>query len=259
MKRQVVFAYGLLAYGVFAAWVVLAIGFLSGLYGKTVDAGPATPATAAVLIDLGLLLVFAGHHSLAARSGFKAWLARHLPSAAERSTYVLIASVLMLVVIWQWRPLPQPLWSLDSAWAAGIVYGLHGLGWVIVFASTFQISHWQLFGLEQVYRYWRALPAATDGFHSPWLYRLVRHPMMTGLIVVFWTTPTMTLGRLLFAGVLTGYILVATRWEERDLERELGEAYRRYRARTPRLLPGVPVSGKEATEPDRFDAARQRR
>jgi len=181
--------------------------------------------------------VFALHHSLAARSGFKAWLARILPSAVERSTYVLVASLLLLALIWQWRPIGGVLWDVQEPLPRGVLIAAYFAGWVLVLASTFQISHGDLFGISQVLRHWSGRPAPEARFRRPPLYRVVRHPMHAGMLVVCWATPTMTTGHLLFAAAMTAYLLIGIRLEERDLLAVFGRAYRRYRMSTPKLLP----------------------
>ncbi|HSH41385.1 MAG TPA: NnrU family protein, partial [Arenicellales bacterium] len=195
------------------------------------------PPWLAAIIDLGLIGVFALHHSVAARSGFKARLARILPPAAERSTYVLIASLLLLILIWHWRPIDGLLWDLQAPLPRGVLVAVYLAGWMLVLASTFQISHGDLFGISQVLRHWRERPAPEARFRQPPMYQVVRHPMHAGMLVVCWATPTMSTGHLLFAAAMTAYVLVGIRLEERDLLGLFGDAYRRYRMATPKLLP----------------------
>lgn len=237
MKRILIAAYGIVAYAVFLACFVIVAGFIGGLYGKTIDTGPAAPAWLAVVIDLALIAAFGLHHSLAARGAFKARLARVLPPAVERSTFVLAASVLLLVLVWQWRPIAGVVWDLQEPVTRGGVYALYVAGWLLVLVATFAINHWELFGISQVLRRWRDQPAPRAELRLPWLYRVVRHPMHAGVLVVCWAAPTMTTGHLLFATAMTVYILVGSELEERDLQRVFGDAYRRYRRATPRLIP----------------------
>lgn len=237
MQRLFILIYGFAAYSLFLVCVVVTVGFIGGIYGKTIDEAPSGPSWLSGLIDLGLIAAFALHHSLAARSGFKRRLERLVPPAAERSTYVLAASVLLLSLIWQWRPIDGVVWNLESALFGGVVYAIYAGGWALVFVSTFLINHWELFGVRQVLRRWRDLPAPPPAFRIPLLYRLVRHPMHTGVLIVCWATPRMTTGHLLFASAMTAYILIGSELEERDLLHVFGRSYRRYRESTPRLIP----------------------
>lgn len=237
MQRLFTIVYGFAVYVVFLACVAATIGFIGGWYGKTIDSGPTGSPWLAAAVDLVLLAAFSMHHSLAARPGFKIRLARVVPPATERSTYVLVASLLLLLLIWQWRPIGGDVWHLEGPVLRGVIHGVYAGGWALVLVSSFLINHWELFGVSQVLRAWRGLPQPAPEFHLPVLYRLVRHPMHTGVMVVCWAAPTMTLGHLLFASVMTVYIFVGSELEENDLQRVFGDAYRRYRRSTPRLMP----------------------
>jgi protein-S-isoprenylcysteine O-methyltransferase Ste14 len=237
MQRHFILIYGLTAYGLFLACATATIGFVGGLYGKTIDDGSPGPAWLAAVENVCLIAAFALHHSLAARPRFKAWLTRVVPPAAERSTYVLAASLLLLLLIWQWRPIGGYTWHLENTALRGLALSLYAGGWLLVVLSTFLINHWELFGVSQVLRRWRNLPAPDPEFRLPLLYRLMRHPMHTGVLIVCWATPTMTVGHLLFATTLSAYIVFGSELEERDLVGVFGEAYRRYRDSTPRLFP----------------------
>lgn len=184
---------------------------------------------------MALLLLFCGHHSLFARHAVKQWLALRVPAAAERSLYVLVATALLVLLMAGWAPIPGRLWQVDAPAGRALLYGVHGLGWVIVVAASFQIDHWALFGLRQGFGARGA--AAGEGFRTPWMYRWSRHPMMFGFLLVLWAVPGMSVGQALLASLLTLYILVGTRFEERDLLRLFGAAYARYRERVPGLLP----------------------
>lgn len=241
MRRQVLLVgYGAIAYLAFLVVLGYAIGFLAGtgdVVPKGVDDGVTGPAWLAVLIDVGLLGLFAAQHSVMARPWFKRWWTRVVPPAVERSTYVLVASLVLAVVLWQWRPLPDVLWSVEAGWLRVLLWMLQGAGWGLLVLSTFLIGHLDLFGLRQVFDRARRNAYTEPGFAEPPLYRLVRHPMMVGFFVAFWATPDMSAGRLLFVGAATAYIVVAVRFEEHDLRRHLGEPYERYAERVPRFVP----------------------
>ncbi len=230
--------YGSLCYVVFLATFVYLIGFVENIaVPRSIDDAIDAPLALAVVIDLGLLAIFAVQHSVMARPGFKRWWIRYIPAPIERSTYVLCTSAALALLYWQWRMIENPVWEVGSTAGRATLVALGALGWVIALASTFMIDHFELFGLRQVFSAWRSNPAVDKGFRVVWLYRLVRHPLMLGLLMAFWATPTMTAGRLLFALTITVYVLVALQLEERDLIAALGEPYRRYRERVPMLVP----------------------
>lgn len=239
IRGLAVLVYGLVCYGVFLAAFAGLIVFLIDevtLLGL-LDRGRTAAWPIALAIDAGLVLLFGLQHSVMARDGFKRVWRRWIPDSIERSTYVLAASLALLLIYALWQPLPLTLWSVDPHWLRSVIWGLFALGWVVVFVSTCLFDHFELFGLRQVWtRFTGRAPAAID-FHTPGLYRWVRHPMMTGLLIAFWCVPDMTLGHGLFAGIMTGYIVVGTRFEERALVSAFGERYRTYQARVPRLLP----------------------
>jgi methanethiol S-methyltransferase len=239
MTRALSFAYGVSCYVVFIATFLYAIGFVSGFgVPKAIDSGAPGAALAALAVDLPLLGLFAVQHSGMARRSFKRWLTRVAPPAVERSTFVLASSLALLMLFWQWRPLPAPVWAVSDPIGAGLVLGIAALGWGTVLVGTFMIDHAQLFGLAQVWARLRGGEAREPQFQTLWLYRYVRHPLMLGFMVAFWAAPVMSLGHLLFAAASTGYIVLATlAFEERDLERYLGEPYRRYRSKVPAFIP----------------------
>ena len=238
MSRILAVAYGLIAYATFLATILYAIGFV-GDFGvpKGIDAGAPTPLAEAVLVDFALLFVFAVQHSLMARPAFKGWWTQVVPKPVERSTYVIFANLALLLLFWQWRPMPQVVWSITSPLAVAAMWMLFWAGWALAFLSTFLISHFDLFGLKQVWSYGRRQEPADARFMTPLFYQVVRHPLYLGFVIAFWATPTMTIGHLLFATVMTTYVLFAIQLEERDLIDAFGGVYLAYRRRTPMLLP----------------------
>jgi methanethiol S-methyltransferase len=240
MSRYLTICYGAVAYLLFLVSFVYAIGFVGNIVvPRSVDHALAAPVGLAVLIDAALLGIFAIQHSVMARPAFKRWWTRFVPSTIERSTYVVLASAALLLLYWQWRTLPGVVWDVSPAAARVAVWALFWLGWATVFFSSFMVSHFDLFGLRQVYLAWRGKPYRDLDFHVRYLYRLVRHPLMLGFLIAFWSTPTMTVGHLLFSAATTGYIVVAVQLEERDLVASLGDQYRAYRRNVPALLPGT--------------------
>ena len=231
-------AFALLAYLVFNAVVLYCIAFLAGIVvPRTVDSGGAHAGTAAaVVIDVLLVTLFAMHHSVLARPAVKRRWTRIVPQHLERSSYVLVASLLFALTFWQWRPIPHVLWHVHMTAPRIALWTLFAIGWAVVFAMTFAIDHFDLVGLRQVTRHVRGVLPTSPAFRVPLPYRLVRHPMMTGFFIAFLATPVMTAGHLLFALLNCGYILIAVRFEERDLSAALPE-YRDYAARTPRFVP----------------------
>lgn len=237
MTRPAAILYGIGAYLVFLFAFLYAIGFVAGIVvPKGIDDGVPGDPLASVVIDLALLTLFAVQHSVMARPGFKRHWTKLVPKRVERSTYVLLASLVLLLLFWQWRPLPAPVWQTTGA-AAVAIAGLQALGWAIVLASTFMISHFDLFGLKQVFATWPQ--KIDDTLRTPMLYRYVRHPIYVGFIIAFWAAPTMSVGHLLFACATTAYILVGIHLEERDLITFFGDRYVAYRERVGMLVPRV--------------------
>lgn len=237
MARILRLVYGALSYVVFFLTFMYAIGFIGNVgVPKSLDSGPTDPWPAALTIDLALLSLFALQHSVMARSGFKRLLTRVIPSAAERSTYVLASSVALILLFWQWRPLGGIVWEVEHEVGRALLYGGFAFGWGLVLITTFVINHFDLFGLRQTWREFRGQPQTPLGFMTPSLYRVVRHPLYVGWLFAFWSTPSMTVTHLLFAVMTTGYILVAIQLEERDLMAAHPE-YAGYRRQVPMLVP----------------------
>ena len=238
MSRFIAFLYGLVAYLVFFATFVYAIGFVSGLVvPKTIDTGVAVPLTEALVLNILLMSLFAVQHSVMARKEFKRWWTKYVPKAVERSTYVLFASLALALLFWQWRPIATVVWQVNDPRVAMVITGLSLVGWLLVLTSTFLINHFELFGVHQVANnlVGRDMPALR--FRTPVLYKVVRHPIYLGFIIAFWVTPNMTVGHMLFAAVTTAYIFVGIALEERDLVGLFGDEYRRYREQVSMLVP----------------------
>jgi protein-S-isoprenylcysteine O-methyltransferase Ste14 len=237
MSRVMVFLYGVLAYLVFFAVFLYAIGFIGGFVTPTLlDGIPHASLGFALTVDVALLAAFALQHSGMARPAFKRWWTRVVPQEAERSTYVLLSSLALALLFVYWQPIGGIIWSVAGAARSSII-GLYLAGWALLLYTTFLIDHFDLFGLKQVWRRLGNKVYRAPAFRTPTLYKIVRHPLYVGWLVIFWAAPTMTVAHLLFACGCTAYILIAIRWEERDLADAFGNAYRDYQARTPMLIP----------------------
>jgi methanethiol S-methyltransferase len=232
------FLYGLAAYLVFFCTFLYAIGFVSGLIvPKTIDTGAVVPITEALIVNILLMSLFAVQHSVMARRQFKEWWTQYVPKSVERSTYVLLASLALLLLVWQWRPIPTVVWQVTDPPIAMAITGVSFVGWLLVLTSTFLINHFELFGLHQVANNLAGRPMPAVRFKTPVLYKIVRHPIYLGFIIAFWAAPVMTVGHLLFAAVTTAYIFVGIFLEERDLVELFGDEYRRYKERVAMLVP----------------------
>jgi methanethiol S-methyltransferase len=242
MTRFLSFLYGLVAYVIFLGAFLYAIAFVSGsplplALPKTIDIGPASPVVEAIIVNLLLMSLFALQHSIMARQGFKRWWTQFVSPAIERSTYVLFASLALILLMWQWRPITAVVWQVADPKLALAVQAISFLGWGIVLLSTFLINHFELFGLQQVVMNMAGRAVANPHFKTPLLYKVVRHPIYLGFIIAFWAAPVMTFGHLLFAAVTTAYIFVGIALEERDMITLFGDEYRRYRQKVGMLMP----------------------
>lgn len=239
MTRYLQLLAGLLAYLLFLATFLYLIGFVGDLIvPRTVDSGPVAPLAVAVVIDLALIALFGVQHSVMARPGFKAAWTRVVPVAFERTAYVVVSSLALIVLMALWRPIPASIWAVAGG-GADVLWAVFALGWGVVLLSTFLINHFELFGLDQLWRYARGLPPAAAQFREPLFYRWVRHPLYVGFILAFWAIPRMSAGHLLLALGLTVYIAIGIRFEERDLTASIGAPYADYRRRVGMLFPGL--------------------
>jgi protein-S-isoprenylcysteine O-methyltransferase Ste14 len=236
--KSVAVLYGVIAYAIFFLTFLYAVAFVGGVPAiKNIDSGAASGLAKTLIVDLFLLGVFAVQHSLMARPAFKAWWTKIVPQPIERSTYVLFASLALILLYWKWHPLPATVWSVTSAPLAAILWAISALGWATVLLSTFLINHFDLFGLRQVWAYRRGQEIPPADFKTPLFYKVVRHPIYLGFILAFWATPTMSQGHLLFAFATTAYILIGIQLEERDLLKVFGGRYEAYREETGMLYP----------------------
>ncbi|HKG45344.1 MAG TPA: isoprenylcysteine carboxylmethyltransferase family protein [Pyrinomonadaceae bacterium] len=240
LKRIIFFAYGVFSYVIFLGTFLYAVGFI-GNFGvpRTLDGAATGPLGISLAIDVGLLTLFAVQHSVIARRWFKEWWTRIVPKPIERSTYVLFSSVALILLFAFWQPLGGVIWSVDAPIGRFVLRGLFAFGWALVLFSTFLINHFDLFGLRQVWRNLLSQPEGALRFTTPGPYKLVRHPLYVGWLFAFWMTPVMTTAHLLFSIATTAYILLAIRFEERDLIREHGDTYEEYRRSVPMLVPSL--------------------
>ncbi|MCK6471697.1 MAG: isoprenylcysteine carboxylmethyltransferase family protein [Planctomycetes bacterium] len=244
MSKLISLLYGVVCYAVFFLAFLYAIAFVGNWFApKTIDSGDAASLGESLAVNLVLLSLFAGQHTIMARPGFKHWFTKFAPAQVERSTFVLASSLLLILMYWQWRPMTGVVWSVENPAGRAVLVGLCGLGWLTVLLSTFLIDHFDLFGLRQVWLHFRGAEYTHHKFQTRALYKYVRHPIMLGFAIAFWATPDMTVGHLLFAGMTTGYIIVGIQFEERDLVSFLGDDYAAYRRQVPMLLP---IPGKRA-------------
>lgn len=238
MRKLLILIYGIIAYLAFFASILYAIGFVGNLLvPKSIDSGITQSLSVSLAVNIILLGLFAIPHSVMARPAFKKWWTQFIPVEIERSTYVLISSLLLFLLYWQWRPMTGVIWEVEQEMLVLLINCIFWLGWVIVFLSSFLINHFDLFGLRQVYLSFTSREYTHLEFRTPFLYKIVRHPLMTGLIIAFWATPVMSTGHLLFAVATTTYIFIGVYFEEKDLQTFHGEKYQHYKEKVPAIFP----------------------
>lgn len=251
MKQIIALLYGVVSYVIFLVTFLYAIGFVGNIIvPKSIDSGGAGVFWPSLIINVLLLGLFGLQHSVMARPGFKKMWTKIVPEAIERSTYVLFASVALILLYWLWQPMPAVLWDMDAQIGQMVLWTLFGLGWALVLIATFAISHAHLFGVHQVYDNFKGGEQWEPGFQTPGLYRHMRHPIMAGFFLAFWATPYMTVGHLLFSVVTTSYIIVATfAFEERDLKKIFGQRYEEYLKQVPAFIPRLKKKAAKKEEP----------
>ncbi|MDX1271334.1 methanethiol S-methyltransferase [Bizionia paragorgiae] len=239
MKKSMIFIYGILAYVIFLTTFLYAIGFVGNMVvPKAIDSGTELALLPSIVINVILLSVFALQHSIMARPAFKKWFTKIISPAMERITYILLSSLAVLLIYWQWQPITTIVWETHNKISVTLMTGLFFLGWTIVLLSTFMINHFELFGLAQIFNNLKNRQTPNPKFQTNFLYKIVRHPIMLGFLIAFWATPRMTVGHLLFTIVTTLYILIAVKYlEEKDLKKAIGEKYKTYQKEVPMLIP----------------------
>ncbi len=242
MKKLISFIYGVICYLVFFVsflWMILFLGDFETYVPTTVNSGTLGTLWSSLAINLGLIALFGIQHTVMARKSFKEKWTKLVAKPIERSTYVLFSSIAVLLLLWFWQPLPEVIWEVEATWASLTLQWGFWLGWLILFLSTWMIDHFNLFGIKQVWNYMLDRPQAPPQFMEPGFYKYVRHPLMLGFLIAFWSTPRMTLGHLIFSGGMTLYILVGVYYEEKAMIRRFGDDYENYRKRVPKFFPGM--------------------
>ncbi|WP_285428136.1 methanethiol S-methyltransferase [Pseudomonas sp. lyk4-R2A-8] len=245
--RAIALVYSACCYVVFLITFLYLIGFVGSVaVPKNINDGPLLAWPLAVLINCALILLFGVQHTVMARKGFKRWLAAVIPTSVERSTYVLLSSLVLVLMFWLWQPMTLTVWEVETTWAKGLLIGLFWLGWGIALLATFLIGHFELFGLKQPIDRWRRATPQAPEFRTPLFYKIVRHPLYLGFLIAFWATPHMTAGHLLFSMGMTVYIFIGASFEEKDLVALFGERYRRYQQEVGMILPWAKSRKKDA-------------
>jgi protein-S-isoprenylcysteine O-methyltransferase Ste14 len=238
MKRFGSIVFGFVAYAIFFLTFLYAIGFVANIgVPKSIDSGMQGPVSSSVIINIVLLSIFALQHSVMARPSFKQWWTNYIPIHLERSVYVVLSSLTLILIFACWQPMTSSVWAIDNVLLKNVIWTIYLVGWLMVLVSSFLINHFDLFGVRQVYLYFRNKPYTDVEFKVVLLYKLVRHPIMLGFIIAFWATPDMTTGHLMFALVTTAYILIAIQFEEHDLSKRLGDGYAQYRKQVSMIVP----------------------
>jgi len=251
MKRALVLIYGTFCYLLFLGVFLYLIGFLGDfIVPKSIDSAGTLPLFQALLINTLLLSLFAIQHSVMARKNFKNWITKVIPKSIERSTFVLATNVVFLLFFWQWQPIQGTVWNIENETVTLLIWGLFGTGWLIVLISTFLINHFELFGLQQVYNNLRQKTFVAPHFQTPLFYKIVRHPMMIGMIIAIWATPYMSPGHLIFAIGSTGYIFVGIYFEERDMLKNFGNRYATYQTQVPKIIPFIKGTKAKNYQPE---------
>jgi protein-S-isoprenylcysteine O-methyltransferase Ste14 len=239
MGKSIAFIYGIIAYVVFLIAFLYAIGFVGNLFvPKSIDSGTESTFWSSVIINALLLSIFAIQHAIMARPAFKKWFTTIISPAVERSTFVLLSSLALLLVYWKWQPMTDVVWNVENSIGATILTAVFWFGWLVVFLSTFMINHFELFGLKQIFDNLKNIKTENPKFQTNYFYKLVRHPIMLGFIIAFWATPIMTTGHLMFALVTTIYIFISVKYlEEKDLRDAIGKDYEEYQKKVPMIIP----------------------
>jgi protein-S-isoprenylcysteine O-methyltransferase Ste14 len=239
MNKLIVLIYGFIAYFIFLIAFLYAVGFVGNfIVPKSIDSGIETNFLQAVMVNMLLLSLFVIQHTIMARAAFKKWITKIISPAGERSTFVLLASLILLLIFWQWQPIKTIVWSVENETFAAVLTGIFFFGWLVVLLSTFMINHFELFGLKQIFENLINKHSPSHVFQEKFFYKIVRHPIMSGFIIAFWATPLMTLGHLIFAIATTGYIVLSVKYfEEKDLQTYLGKEYEEYQNKVPMFIP----------------------
>jgi len=251
MKKLIAFIYGVICYLIFFGsflWMILFLGNFEAYTPTTVNSGATGSLVESLLINLGLIALFGIQHTVMARKSFKDWWTKFVSRPVERSTYVLFSAIALILILWFWQPLPETVWQVETAWATLVLQWGFWLGWLILFLSTWMIDHFNLFGVKQVWKYMKGEKPSPPKFMEPGFYKYVRHPLMLGFLIAFWSVPHMTVGHLVFSVGMTLYILIGVYYEERAMVQRFGAKYKNYQKRIPKFFPGLKVQKKESKQ-----------